>query len=65
MNTSKNPVPPYPRLGELYRALAVALGTKGNSNDVDELARKGEFNWALLPSLGDALVVAPLAKCRS
>ncbi|NHC07899.1 hypothetical protein [Azonexus fungiphilus] len=29
---------------------------------MDELARKGEFNWALLPSLGEELVVAPLAK---
>lgn len=62
MSTNKNPAPPYPRLGELYRALAVALGTKGNNSDVDELARKGEFNWALFPSLGDELVVAPLAK---
>lgn len=62
MSTNKSPSPPYPRLGELYRALAVALGTKGNNSDVDELARKGEFNWALLPSLGEELVVAPLAK---
>ena len=54
--------PPYPRLGELYRALAVALGTKGNHSDIDELARKGEFNWALLPSLGDELIVIPLTK---
>ena len=62
MNTNKNPAPPYPRLGELYRALAVALGTKGSNSDVDDLARKGEFNWTLLPSLGEDLVVAPLAK---
>ena len=62
MNTNKNPAPPYPRLGELYRALAVALGTKGSNSDVDDLARKGDFNWTLLPSLGEDLVVAPLAK---
>lgn len=61
MNTNKNPAPPYPRLGELYRALAVALGTKGSNSEVDDLARKGEFNWTLLPSLGEDLVVAPLA----
>lgn len=62
MSTNKNPAPPYPRLGELYRALAVALGTKGNNSDVDELARKSEFNWALLPSLREELVITPLAK---
>lgn len=62
MSANKIPAPPYPRLGELYRALAVALGTKGNDSDVDELARKGEFNWALFQSLGEELVVAPLAK---
>lgn len=62
MIPNKSPTPPYPRLGELYRALAVALGTKGNDADVDDLARKGEFNWALLPSLGEELVIRPLAK---
>lgn len=62
MNVNKNPLPPYPRLGELYRALAVSLGTKGNNADVDELARKGEFNWQILSSLRSDLIVTPLAK---
>lgn len=62
MSKDNKPSPPYPRLGELYRALAVALGTKGNNSYVDELARKGEFNWRLLPSLRNDLIVAPLAK---
>lgn len=62
MSKNKNPSPPYPRLGEFYRALAVALGTKGKNSDVDELARKGEFNWGLLPSLRHELIEAPLAK---
>ncbi|MBN8517781.1 MAG: ankyrin repeat domain-containing protein [Candidatus Accumulibacter sp.] len=62
MSTNKHPAPPYPRLGELYRALTVALGTKGNNSDIDVLARKGEFNWALLPVLGEESVIAPLAK---
>ncbi len=61
INTHNN-LPPYPRLGELYRALAVALGTKDPYSKVDELARKGEFDWTLLPALADRLVVGPLAK---
>lgn len=62
MNVNKNPLPPYPRLGELYRAVAVSLGTKGNNADVDELARKGEFDWKRLSSLRSDLIVTPLAK---
>lgn len=62
MNVNKKTLPPYPRLGELYRALAVSLGTKGNNADIDELARKGEFNWELLSPLRSDLIVNPLAK---
>jgi ankyrin repeat protein len=40
----------------------VALGTKGNNSDIDELARRGEFNWTLLPSLAEELIVSPLEK---
>lgn len=61
MSTHTN-LPPYPRLGELYRTLAVALETKDRHPNVDELARKGEFDWTLLPTLADTLIVDPLAK---
>lgn len=62
MNKTEYILPPYPRLGEIYRALAVAVDTKAGNRDVDRLAREGEFDWTLLPTLGDELVVRPLAK---
>ncbi len=62
MNESENTLPPYPRLGEIYRAMAVAIDTKAGNRDVDRLAREGEFDWTLLPALGDELLVEPLAK---
>lgn len=62
MNETENFLPPYPRLGEIYRALAVAVDTKAGNRNVDRLAREGEFDWSLLPTLGEELVVRPLAK---
>lgn len=62
MSDSPQILPPYPRLGEIYRALAVAIDTKATNRDVDRLAREGEFDWSLLPTLGEELVVSPLAK---
>lgn len=54
--------PPYPRLGELYRALAGALDTKVRAEDcnVDRLAREGEYDWSLLPTLQQNLITNPL-----
>lgn len=52
--------PPYPRLGELYRALAGALDTKARDRDVDRLAREGEYDWSLLPKLRETLITSPL-----
>ena len=52
--------PPYPRIGEVYRALAGALDTKTRDRIVDRLAREGEYDWSLLPSLREELVTAPL-----
>ncbi|GAA0250782.1 hypothetical protein GCM10009126_15300 [Rhodanobacter caeni] len=52
--------PPYPRIGELYRALAGALDTKGKDRAVDRLAREGEFDWTLLPELREGLVMRPI-----
>lgn len=57
--TSKT-APPYPRLGEIYRALAAAFDTKTGNRSVDRLAREGEFDWSLLPALVEQLFVAPL-----
>lgn len=62
MNKTEDILPPYPRLGEIYRAAAVAVDTKAGNRDVDRLAREGEFDWTLLPTLGDELLVGPLAK---
>lgn len=62
MNQTENILPPYPRLGEIYRALAVAVDTKAGNRDIDRLAREGDFDWSLLPTLGEELVVRPLAK---
>ncbi|MBN3730978.1 hypothetical protein [Burkholderia sp. Tr-20390] len=58
----KTAQPPFPRLGEVYRAMAVALGTKDSHQRVDELASRGDFDWSLFPSLAEELFVAPLTK---
>ncbi len=52
--------PPYPRLGELYRALAGALDTKARDRDVDRLAREGEYDWSLPTALRERLITNPL-----
>ncbi len=57
--TSENH-PPYPRLGELYRALGGALDTKAKDRNVDRLAREGEYDWSLLPTLQQNLITKPL-----
>lgn len=54
--------PPFPRLGEIYRVLSGALGTKARNRTVDRLAREGEYDWSLLPSLATDLIVGPLHK---
>jgi len=59
--------PPFPRLGEIYRVLALALDTKHKSmdsgglyRDIDRLAREGEYDWSLLPTLCQELITKPL-----
>lgn len=54
--------PPYPRLGEVYRAFAQAVETKNRNRSVDRLAREGEYDWSLLPTLGNELILTPLRK---
>jgi YD repeat-containing protein len=55
-------LPPYPRIAECYRTLAVAFDTKASNRDVDGPARKGDYDWSLLSKLGDELILAPLEK---
>lgn len=57
--------PPYPRLGEIYRTVAVAIDTKSGILDpqrLDRAAREGEFDWNLWPVLGEQLLIDPLKK---
>lgn len=54
------PLPPYPRLGECYRLLAKALGTKSSNRHIDQLAREGDFDWQLLTQLRAELIEKPL-----
>jgi hypothetical protein len=42
--------------------MALALGTKDGNPQVDNLASRGDFDWSLLPTLAEALFVAPLTK---
>jgi hypothetical protein len=64
MNQRKNinNLPPYPRLGEIYRILALAIDTKSKHKDVDRLAREGDYDWSLLPTLSEVLILTPLRK---
>jgi len=52
--------PPYPRIGELYRALAGALDTKARDRTVDRLAREGEYDWSVFSALREVLVTSPI-----
>lgn len=54
--------PPFPRLGEIYRVLALALDTKNKNRDIDSLARKGDYDWSLLPTLCRELIAEPLER---
>jgi tetratricopeptide (TPR) repeat protein len=55
-------LPPYPMLGECYRELAVALGTKNSNRELDRWAREGDFDWSLEARLKNELIVEPLAQ---
>ncbi len=60
---SKNlSLPPYPRFGEIYRLIALAFDTKANNREIDRLAREGDFDGALLPSLIKKIIFIPLEK---
>ncbi len=54
--------PPYPRLGEIYNALAQVFDTKSKNRDVERLAREGDFDWSLLSALREDLILSPLRR---
>ena len=54
------PPTPFPRLGEIYRNLALSLGTKRDSNELDRLAREGEYDWRIPDALMDKLFIEPI-----
>ncbi len=58
----KTSLPPYPKLGECYRELAVALGTKNSNRELDRWAREGDFDWSLEDKLKHELIVGPLER---
>lgn len=68
MSDNKKMQPPYPRLGEIFQVLAGALDTKSDSRHrrqlsnqkLDRMAREGEFDWSLMPTLAQELIVDPL-----
>lgn len=63
MNTRASvATPPFPRLGEVYKALALALDTKSKNRDVERLAREGDYDWSLLSSLREKLILDPLRR---
>lgn len=59
---NKTIMPPYPRLGEVYRKLAVALNTKTANRTIDRFAREGEYNWEALASSVKEITYTPLKK---
>ena len=59
--------PPFPRMGEVYRALASALDTRSSADakhaqGVDKLARKADFNYFLLYATAEILLGKPLRR---
>ncbi|GAA4649761.1 hypothetical protein GCM10023116_20420 [Kistimonas scapharcae] len=56
----KVPERPYPTIGEIYRELAVALGTKNRNPDVDRMARDGDYDHRLREKLLKDLFYKPL-----
>ena len=56
----KIPERPYPTIGEIYRSLAVAIGTKNRNPDVDRMARDGDYDYRLREKLLQDLFYKPL-----
>lgn len=62
MSQQLNSLPPYPRLGEIYRALALALDTKQQNRKLDQWAREESCHWNVPHELLEELFEKPLAK---
>ncbi len=62
MICKQSSLPPYPRLGEVYRLLAGAFDTKASNRDVDTWARDGDTDWSRLRRLRKELFTDPLEK---
>lgn len=52
-------LPPYPRMGEIYRTLALSFDTKARNRDVDRYAREGDIDWRFPGSLVEELFFNP------
>lgn len=57
--TEEKLLPPYPRMGEIYRTLALAFDTKARNRDVDRYAREGDVDWRLPGGMVDELFFKP------
>lgn len=55
---------PYPKVGEIIRAIAVAIDTKSYSNNLDRYAREGDYDSSLRAKTTQEAVLGPLlASC--
>jgi len=57
--TEEKLLPPYPRMGEIYRTLALAFDTKARNRDVDKYAREGDIDWRFPGGLVEELFFKP------
>ena len=60
--TDNSRLPPYPRMGEIFRTLALALDTKASNRQADRYAREGDMDWTLPDTLLDEMFVQPLER---
>lgn len=59
---TKKYTPPFPRLGEVLRAIVGALDTKNNSRKIDEFAVNKDVNWHLSKDIILENIYQPLKK---
>ena len=62
MAIKKIPERPYLTVGEIYRSIAGALGTKNRNSDVDQMARRGDYDYRLRDKLLTELFYEPIKK---
>jgi len=59
---SKIPPSPFPRQGEIIRAIANALGSKLNNKNIDDYVRNGDTDFKLRDKVIDEVVFDPIKK---